>query len=122
MKAKSLRGLEVSHRTGLVGDLVRKSAAYDVWALERSASGARGSGSEDQGEPEGTTAAAGSHVGLVGAEELDNLSVLLPCKRKGGKLYLGAWTVPCPRKKNACGCSKIKNGAIPTLTAHPSHR
>ena len=90
MKAKSLHGLEVSHRTGLVGDLVRKSAAYDVWALEPAVGGARGSGNENQGEVEGTAA------GLVGAEELNNLSVLLPCKRKGGKLYLGAWTVARP--------------------------
>jgi hypothetical protein len=32
----------------------------------------------------------------VGAEELNGLSVLLPCKRKGGKLHLGAFLrVPC---------------------------
>jgi hypothetical protein len=31
----------------------------------------------------------------VGAEELNGLSVLLPSKRKGGKLYLGALRVPC---------------------------
>ena len=94
MKAKSLHGLDVSHRTGLVGDLVRKSAVYDVWALEPAVGGARWSGSENQGEVEGT--AAGAHVGLVGVEELNNLSVLLPRKRKGGKLYLGAWTVARP--------------------------
>ena len=94
MKTKSLHGLELSHRTGLVGDLVRKSAAYDLWALEPAVDGARESASENQGEPEGT--AAGAPVGLVGAEELNNLSVLLPCKGKGGKLYLGAWTVARP--------------------------
>ena len=77
-----------------MGDLVRKNAAYDVWALEPAVGGARGSGNETQGEGEGT--AAGAHMGLVGAEELNNLSVLLPRKRKGGKLYLGAWTVACP--------------------------
>ena len=90
MKAKSLHGLEVSNRTGLVGDLVRKSAAYDVWALEPAVDRTQGSGSggEDQGEAKGTVARA--HAGLVGAEELNNLSVLLPCKRRGGKLQLGA--------------------------------
>jgi hypothetical protein len=100
VKAKSLHGLEVSHRTGLVGDLVRKSAAYDVWALEPAVDRAQGSGSgsEDQGEAKGTVARA--HAGLVGAEELNNLSVLLPCKRRGGKLQLGACCPSLP-KKNA---------------------
>ena len=104
MKAKSLHGLEVSHRTGLVGDLVRKSAAYDVWALEPAVDRAQGSGSgsEDQGEAKGTVAKA--HAGLVGAEELNNLSVLLPCKRRGGKLQLGAYDPLLPAKM-LCGAS-----------------
>jgi len=90
VKAKNLHGLDVAHRMGLVGDLIRKNAAFDMWALEPAvgeAVQARASGSGIQSElggAEGTTA----HVGHVGAEELNNLSVLLPCKRKGGKLYL----------------------------------
>ncbi|KAI0296850.1 hypothetical protein BC826DRAFT_907982, partial [Russula brevipes] len=67
VKAKGLQGLEISSRIGLVGDLMRKSTAYDLWALE----------------PRVTAV----HVG-VSAEELGSLSVLLPRKRKGGKLYL----------------------------------
>jgi hypothetical protein len=30
-----------------------------------------------------------AHVADVGAEELNGLSILLPSKRKGGKLYIG---------------------------------
>jgi len=106
-----LRGLEVSHRTGLVGDLVRKSAAYDVWALEPAVGGARGSGTENQGEVEGTP--AGAHAGLVGAEELNNLSVLLPCKRKGGKLYLA----PKPITRHLVVVSRPAKPSGPDATA-----
>ncbi|KAF8496848.1 hypothetical protein F5888DRAFT_1614298 [Russula emetica] len=70
MKAKNLRDLEInsSRVGGLVGDLMRKGTAYDVWSLD----------------PDPAVSGVG-----VGAEELNGLSVLLPCKRKGGKkLYL----------------------------------
>jgi hypothetical protein len=94
VKAKSLNGLEVpSLRTGLVGDFVRKNAAYDLWALEPPASvdGARGGkGGEIIGGRTAEAEAGGGALVGVGAEELHNLSVLLPCKRKGGKLFLGA--------------------------------
>ena len=94
VKAKNLRGLEInSSRTGLVGDLLRKNTAYDLWTLDPAATnggGAHGSGSVDQEEVGGATSpSAATHVG-VDAEELNHLSVLLPCKRKSGKLYLGA--------------------------------
>jgi len=112
VKAKSLHGLEVSRRTGLVGHLVRKSAAYDLWALEPAVGGAHGSGSENnQGEIEGT--AAGAPVGLVGAEELDNLSVLLPCKRKGGRLYLA----PKPVTRHLVVVSRPAKPSRPDATA-----
>ena len=141
MKAKSLHGLEVSNRTGLVGDLVRKSAAYDVWALEPAVDRTQGSGSggEDQGEAKGTVARA--HAGLVGAEELNNLSVLLPCKRRGGKLQLGACgpvftcqnalrsKPPHPRRTSlsfliavysfSCGCSSEAHHTTPCRRVTP---
>ena len=90
-----MRGLEVSSsRMGLVGDLLlrKRSTAYDLWALEPTAAHASGNRGED-GRDElggGTTATAAAHVDVC-AEELSSLSVLLPCKRKGGKHYLGAW-------------------------------
>jgi hypothetical protein len=74
---------------------MRKSTAYDLWALEPPISSIGGgaharttstSGGEGQDEVGGTAAV---HVG-VSAEELGGLSVLLPRKRKGGKLYLCA--------------------------------
>ncbi|KAH9961661.1 hypothetical protein BGW80DRAFT_1357404, partial [Lactifluus volemus] len=80
MKSSLFQGVKISLRSCLVGDIHRKSAAenYD----------------RRKGVQEGGTAAT-THVGVgVGAEELGNLSVLLPCKRKGGKYYLGACSLP----------------------------
>ncbi|EIN07967.1 hypothetical protein PUNSTDRAFT_104136 [Punctularia strigosozonata HHB-11173 SS5] len=54
-----------SSRTGIIGSLKRKSAAYEVWSL---------------GQGTGDSLA-------IGGEELKSLSCLLPRKRKGGKLY-----------------------------------
>ncbi len=94
MKPRNLRDLEIdTSRVGLVGDLWRKSTAYDVWALDPATASGGGSGSGggswDQDELElelgGVTSSSS-----VGAEELNGLSILLPSKRKGGKLYLGA--------------------------------
>ncbi|KAI9453737.1 hypothetical protein F5148DRAFT_1232209 [Russula earlei] len=90
VKARSLQRVEISSRmSGLVGDLHRKSTAYDLWALEPVVSGGTHasrdeSESGDQDVPGGTAAT----LVAVGAEELRNLSVLLPCKRREGKLYL----------------------------------
>ena len=100
MKAKNLRGLEFnSSRTGLVGDLLRKNTTYDLWALDPAASdGAHGSGSGDQDELGGATSSSAAAQAGVDAEELNHLSVLLPCKRKSGKLYLGAWRVARQRE------------------------
>lgn len=56
-----------SSRTGIIGSLKRKSAAYDVWSL-----------GQDSGDDP-----------AVGGEEIKGLSCLLPRKRKGGKLYPG---------------------------------
>ena len=86
MKSRSLQGVNISSRLGLVGDLQRKTASYDLYALKPPLDPS-GNSDHDNGE-EDTTAA---HVD-VGAEELSSLSVLLPCKRKGGKLYLCACT------------------------------
>jgi len=79
VKARNLQRLEISSRVGLVGDLHRKSTAYDVWVLDPISG-------DHQGDDE-LGKRAGPPVG-VSAEELSGLSVLLPCKRKGGKLYL----------------------------------
>jgi len=102
VKARNLRGLEInSSRTGLAGDLLRKGTAYDLWTLDPAASGGAqlgggGSGSWGQDELGGgggaTSPSAAQEVG-VGAEELNGLSVLLPRKKKGGQLYLGALRV-----------------------------
>ncbi|KAH9961040.1 hypothetical protein BC827DRAFT_1267790 [Russula dissimulans] len=81
VKARNLQRLEISSRVGLVGDLHRKSIAYDVWALEPIGGG------DHQGDDE-LGKGAGPPVVGVSAEELNGLSVMLPCKRKGGKLYL----------------------------------
>ena len=98
MKAKNLRDIEISSSrvgVGLVGDLMRKGTAYDVWALDPATSDAVASGggggkaSCDQ-DGFGRMVSSSSSVEGVGAEELNGLSVLLPRKRKGGKLYLGA--------------------------------
>lgn len=77
-----------------MGDLLRKGTAYDLWALDPAAAasggGAHESGNWDQDElGSATSPSAAAQVG-VGAEELNSLSVLLPRKRKGGKLYVGA--------------------------------
>ena len=84
-----------------MGDLMRKGTAYDVWALDpdpasSSSSGGSSGGNanasasaNDSGDPD--PSAAQVVVAGVGAEELNGLSVLLPRKRKGGKLYLGAF-------------------------------
>ncbi|KAI0255233.1 hypothetical protein BJV78DRAFT_1178490 [Lactifluus subvellereus] len=84
VKSKSLQGVNISSRLGLVGDLQRKSASYDLYALKPTLD-ASGNGDHDHDNAEEDAAAA--HVD-VGAEELSSLSVLLPRKRKGGMLYL----------------------------------
>ena len=106
MKAKNLRDLEInsSHRVpvgGLVGDIMRKGTAYDVWALDPhpAAAASSSSASGDQGGSGGKISSSTAQVADVGAEELNGLSVLLPSKRKGGKLYLGASRVPCPFRR-----------------------
>ncbi|KAH9041751.1 hypothetical protein EDB85DRAFT_1920237 [Lactarius pseudohatsudake] len=71
VKAKNLQGIQVLSSdsvSGRVGELSRKSTAYDIWSLSPPSSS--------------------SHQPHVGAEELNGLSVLLPRKRKGGKLFL----------------------------------
>lgn len=85
MKARNLRGVEISssRKEGLVGDLSRKGTAYDLWTLDPAAVG--GSGDQNDGAISPLDVQPG-----VGAEELNGLSVLLPCRRKGGQLYLGA--------------------------------
>ncbi|KAI0294280.1 hypothetical protein B0F90DRAFT_1757920 [Multifurca ochricompacta] len=80
VKAKNLHGVKILPKTGLVGELSRKNTAYDTWAINPShdhnaSASANGDQSIDAEAP-------------VGAEELDSLSVLLPRKRKGGKLFL----------------------------------
>jgi hypothetical protein len=53
------------------------------------------SGDSDRREVVEEDTASTAHVGLgVNAEELGSLSVLLPCKRKGGKHYLGTCSHP----------------------------
>jgi hypothetical protein len=102
MKARNLRDLEInsSRVGGLVGDLMRKGTAYDVWALDP-ASSSSGGGSANtsagaSGDQDGlggmisSSLPSATQIAGVGAEELNGLSVLLPRKRKGGKLYLGA--------------------------------
>ena len=105
MKARNLRDLEInsSHRMsvgGRVGDVMRKGTAYDVWALDphpaaAAAAASSSSASGDQDGSGGKISSSTAQVAGVGAEELNGLSVLLPSKRKGGKLYLGASRVPC---------------------------
>ncbi|KAF8262759.1 hypothetical protein EI94DRAFT_1687806 [Lactarius quietus] len=75
VKAKNLHGIQVlasSNVTGRVGELSRKTTAYDIWSQSPSSSRP----SDD------------SQRHHVCAEELHGLSVLLPRKRKGGKLFL----------------------------------
>lgn len=66
---------------------MRKGTAYDVWVLDPASSSSGGASAS--GDQDGFGGMGSSSVG-VGAEELNGLSVLLPRKRKGGKLYLGA--------------------------------
>lgn len=97
LKARNLRDLEInsSHRAGgLVGDLMRKGTAYDVWALDPvGTSGGASASASASGDQDGfggmisSSSPSTAQVAGVGAEELNGLSVLLPCKRKGGKLY-----------------------------------
>lgn len=91
MKARNLRGLEINaSRKGLVGDLLRKGTAYDLWALDPATVSRRGDDDDDDGLGLGGAASLSDAQVGVGAEELNGLSVLLPCKRKGGQLYHGA--------------------------------
>ncbi|KAH9961674.1 hypothetical protein BGW80DRAFT_1255783 [Lactifluus volemus] len=73
------------------------SAAYDIYALEPplpAVNDENGNNDRCESVQEGSTAAT-AHVGVgVSAEELGSLSVLLPCKRKGGKRHLGACSHP----------------------------
>lgn len=84
VRAKNLQGIQVlsspSSIVGRVGELSRKSIAYDIWSLSASSSSSASIGD--------------SHHPHVCAEELNGLSVLLPRKRKDGKLFLGAYDVP----------------------------
>ena len=80
VKAKNLHGVRVSSSfsvAGRVGELSRKTTAYDIWSLAPPSSRPSGSIGDSQQ----------LHVC---AEELNGISVLLPRKRKGGKLFLGA--------------------------------
>ncbi|KAF8471561.1 hypothetical protein DFH94DRAFT_195514 [Russula ochroleuca] len=88
VKARNLRGLEINaSRKGLVGDLLRKGTAYDLWALDPATVSRRGDDDDDDGLGLGGAASLSDAQVGVGAEELNGLSVLLPCKRKGGQLY-----------------------------------
>jgi len=99
MKARNLRDLEInlsSRAGGRVGDLMKKGTVYDVWALDPAAAldGGSANASGDQGGFGGMTSPLSSAAQVtagVGAEELNGLSVLLPCKRKRGRLYLSAF-------------------------------
>ncbi|KAH8990053.1 hypothetical protein EDB86DRAFT_3104228 [Lactarius hatsudake] len=76
VKAKNLQGIQVlssASASGRVGELSRKSTPYDIWSLSPSA--------DRRPQPH------------VGAEELNGLSVLLPRKRKCGKLFLAPMPV-----------------------------
>ena len=118
IKARNLRDLEInSSRVGLVGDLMRKGTAYDVWALDPAvASAASGGGSTPGGDDQDgqiggmiSSLPTSAQVAGVGAEELNGLSVLLPCKRKGGRLYLGAFAFAFARSTAflfGCGSQK----------------
>ncbi|KAH9056787.1 hypothetical protein EDB87DRAFT_1566059 [Lactarius vividus] len=81
VRAKNLQGIQILSSpsvVGCVGDLSRKSTAYDIWSLSPPSSSSSSS-RPSSGE---------RHQPHVGAEELNGLSVLLPRKRKGGKLFL----------------------------------
>ncbi|KAH9961156.1 hypothetical protein BGW80DRAFT_1255960 [Lactifluus volemus] len=97
VKSSLFQGVKISPRLDLVGDIHRKRAAYDMYALEPPlppVDDENGNNDRREGVQEGGTAAT-AHVGVgVSAEELGNLSVLLPCKRKGGKHYPGACSHP----------------------------
>ncbi|KAN0141054.1 hypothetical protein V8E53_000810 [Lactarius tabidus] len=80
VKSKNLQGVQVlssSSVGGRVGELSRKTAAYDIWSLSPPSSSSRES-----------VSIGDSYHPQVCAEELNGLSVLLPRKRKGGKLFL----------------------------------
>lgn len=80
VKEKNLQGVQVlssSSVVGRVGELSRKTTAYDIWSLSPPSSSSRQSATIGD-----------SHHPHVCAEELNGLSVLLPRKRKGGKLFL----------------------------------
>ncbi|KAI9445754.1 hypothetical protein BJY52DRAFT_1314975, partial [Lactarius psammicola] len=83
VKAKNLHGVQVlsppNSVAGRVGDLSRKTTTYDIWS--RLPPSSHQSQSQSGGD---------RHHLHVGAEELNGLSVLLPCKRKGGKLFLAS--------------------------------
>ena len=66
--------------TQKLGSLSRKSGSYDVWSL---AHPSLSSSAPDVGFDE-------SKGPAVGGEELLGMNVLLPRKKKGGKLYLGS--------------------------------
>jgi hypothetical protein len=89
---------------GLVGDLMRKNTGYDVWALEPAPASGSGSGNQDEVAQPLPLPPPPPHAGHVCAEELNNLSVLLPCKRKGGKLYLGAYAISVKGEKTIYIC------------------
>ncbi|KAH9961159.1 hypothetical protein BGW80DRAFT_899607 [Lactifluus volemus] len=93
VKSSLFQGVKISPRLGQVGDIHRKSTAYDIYALEPPpplVDDESGNNNRREGVQEGGTAAM-AHVGAgVSAEELGSLSVLLPCKRKGGKHYLAS--------------------------------
>ncbi|KAH9961683.1 hypothetical protein BGW80DRAFT_1357855, partial [Lactifluus volemus] len=102
VKSSLFQGVKISPRLGQVGDIHRKNSAYDMYALEPPpppVDDENGNNDRHEGVQEGGTAAT-AHVGAgVSAEELGSLSVLLPCKRKGGKLYLGSWEPSLPRDR-----------------------
>ena len=86
VKAKNLHGVQLlssASVAGRVGEFSRKSTPYDIWSLSPPSSRQSGSSGDH-------------HYPHVGAEELNSLSVLLPCKRKGGKLFLGACRIQDP--------------------------
>jgi hypothetical protein len=68
-----------------VGELSRKTTAYDIWSLSPPSSSSHRSANIGD-----------SHHPQVCAEELNGLSVLLPRKRKGGKLFLGTYGMQDP--------------------------
>lgn len=78
VKPKHLESLQLdaptSARAARIGAIPRKHTTYDVWSI----------GTETTDDKHTPAALA------AGAEEMRGLSCLLPRKRKGGKLYVGA--------------------------------